>query len=181
MKAMWIVCGAVALGVALGEGVAAQAGGGRGGGVGGGAGAGTGVGQGGGRGGTMMRVPLEVAPIKGAPYFAETVTETVQQLADGNRIVRKTTGRVYRDSEGRTRRETDREPGQVRSISITDPVAGIAWSLNPETRVAWKSQYKTVGVYTLTAPRTARPTPRNWTGSARSRSRCAKPRPHRPG
>lgn len=149
MKAMWIVCGTVALGVAMGQGVAAQSGGGRGGGV------GTGVGQGGGRGGTMMRVPLEVAPVKGAPYFAEIVTETVQQLADGNRIVRKTTGRVYRDSEGRTRRETDSEPGQARSISIADPVAGLAWSLNPETRIAWRSRYKAVGVYTLTPRGTA--------------------------
>ena len=45
--------------------------------------------------------------MKGAPYSAETVIEGIQTLADGNRINRKTTGRVYRDGEGRTRREED--------------------------------------------------------------------------
>src|SRR5688500_16691815 len=80
---------------------------------------------GGGRGGFVFAsVPVESQLVKGAPYTAEVVTESVQTLADGNRIVRKTTGRVYRDSQGRTRREDDREPGTVRMISITDPVAG---------------------------------------------------------
>src|SRR5205085_3538810 len=35
--------------------------------------------------------------VKGAPYSAEAVTESVQTLADGNRIVHKTTAQVYRD------------------------------------------------------------------------------------
>ena len=43
--------------------------------------------------------------VQGAPYSAEAVTEIVQRLFDGNRIIRKTTASVYRDSEGRTRRE----------------------------------------------------------------------------
>ena len=43
--------------------------------------------------------------VKGAPYSAESVTATVQALADGNRIVREHNARVCRDSEGRTRRE----------------------------------------------------------------------------
>ena len=42
----------------------------------------------------------------GAPYSGEAVTETTQMLADGNRIARKSVTRIYRDSEGRTRRET---------------------------------------------------------------------------
>jgi len=87
---------------------------------------------------TDMKVPLEAKVLKGAPYSAETVNEHVQALSDGNRIVRKTTGRVYRDSEGRVRREIDRATGGS-EISITDPVAGVSWSLNPETHVAWKT------------------------------------------
>jgi hypothetical protein len=83
------------------------------------------------------RVPLERA-IKGAPYSAETVVEGSQQLADGNRISRKTTGRVYRDSEGRTRREDDRPSGTV-TVSITDPVAGFSYSLDPQNKVAWRT------------------------------------------
>ena len=43
--------------------------------------------------------------VKGAPYSAQAVTESTQTLGDGNRIVRKSTATVYRDSEGRTRRE----------------------------------------------------------------------------
>jgi len=102
---------------------------------------------GGGRAGfTFARVPVESKLVKGAPYNAEVVTESVQTLADGNRIVRKTTGRVYRDSQGRTRREDDREPGKVRTISIVDPVGGFSYSLNPENSTAWKTPYRTGGV-----------------------------------
>jgi hypothetical protein len=105
-------------------------------------------GGGGGRGGgapggsvSMARMPVETKLVKGAPYFAEIVTESVQTLADGNRIVRKTTARVYRDSQGRTRREEDAEPGKVRSVSISDPVAGVSYSLNPAAKTAFKSPY----------------------------------------
>src|SRR5438105_1613619 len=43
--------------------------------------------------------------VKNAPYSAEAVTETTQRLGDGNRISTKTTANMYRDTEGRTRRE----------------------------------------------------------------------------
>ena len=43
--------------------------------------------------------------ITGAPYSATAVTETTQALADGNRIVNKSSGLVARDSQGRTHRE----------------------------------------------------------------------------
>ena len=83
------------------------------------------------------RVPLEQA-VKSAPYAAETLVEGTQQLADGNRIVRKTTGRVYRDGEGRTRREEDRPNGAV-TISISDPVAGYSYSLDAQNKIAWRT------------------------------------------
>ena len=85
--------------------------------------------------------------VKGAPYSAETVTESVQTLADGNRIVNKMTSQVFRDSEGRTRREvtlkalggvgTGEEPMQT--IFINDPVAGVSYSLDERTHTAHKS------------------------------------------
>ena len=84
------------------------------------------------------RVPLE-RTVTGAPYSADTVTENTQTLADGNRIARKVTGRVYRDSEGRTRREEDRADGTV-GISIIDPVANVSYRLDPEQHIAWKTQ-----------------------------------------
>lgn len=85
--------------------------------------------------------------VKNAPYSAESVTETVQTLADGNRIVNKITSQVYRDSEGRTRREqtlkglgpigNGEEPLQM--IFINDPVAGVTYSLDTNTKIAHKS------------------------------------------
>lgn len=89
------------------------------------------------------RVPLEQA-VKGAPYSAEAVIEGMQQLADGNRIVRKSTGRVFRDSEGRTRREEDR-PNGATMISITDPVGGYSYSLDAVNKVAWRTPMSAAG------------------------------------
>src|SRR5437879_10065612 len=43
------------------------------------------------------------APVQGAPYSATITNESVQRLADGNRIVQSGTGRVGRDWQGRTR------------------------------------------------------------------------------
>jgi len=85
--------------------------------------------------------------VKGAPYSGEAVTETVQTLADGNRIVNKFTSQVYRDSEGRTRREqtlkalgvvgTGEEP--LQTIFINDPVAGVTYTLDTRSHTAHKS------------------------------------------
>ena len=85
-------------------------------------------------------------PVKGAPYSAQAVTETTQTLADGTRIVQKSTATIYRDSLGRQRREQtlpaiglftpQGDPPQI--ISISDPVAGVNYSLNPKERIAVK-------------------------------------------
>src|SRR3989442_943716 len=56
--------------------------------------------------------------VKNAPYSAEAVTEMTQRLADGNRIVNKNTANMYRDSEGRTRR--DEKLGDVGPRATTD-------------------------------------------------------------
>ena len=85
--------------------------------------------------------------VKNAPYSAESVTEVVQTLADGNRIVNKITSQVYRDSEGRTRRDqtlkgfgpigSSEEP--LQTIFINDPVAGVTYTLDTQKHVAHKS------------------------------------------
>jgi hypothetical protein len=85
--------------------------------------------------------------VKGAPYSAEAVTESVQTLSDGNRIVNKFTSQVYRDSEGRTRREqtlkalngVGNSDGSLQTIFIHDPVAGVTYSLDTRSHVAHKS------------------------------------------
>ena len=89
-----------------------------------------------GRGGAIF---VETKLTTGRPYSAESISETVQALADGNRINRRTATRVYRDGEGRTRRETLADDGTVRSIAISDPVARTSFTLDPATRTARKS------------------------------------------
>lgn len=90
--------------------------------------------------------------VKGAPYSAEAFTERIQTLSDGNRIINKFTSSIYRDSEGRTRREQSfkdlgvlgvgEEP--LKTIFIHDPVAGVTYSLDSRTHIAHKSAPFTV-------------------------------------
>jgi hypothetical protein len=70
--------------------------------------------------------------VKGAPYSGEEVNENTQVLADGTRIHRENRTTVYRDSEGRTRRETPD------NITITDPVANVTYLLDPKTMTGSK-------------------------------------------
>lgn len=74
--------------------------------------------------------------VKGAPYSAQAVSETNRTLADGNVISKKSTSRVYRDAEGRTRQETLSADGKARSVYIHDPVAGESYTLMPERKRA---------------------------------------------
>ena len=85
------------------------------------------------------RMAVEARITPGAPYSADVVTESVQVLSDGNRIARKTATKVYRDSEGRTRREQLSSTGEVQSVSISDPVAGSMYVLNPVDRTAQRN------------------------------------------
>jgi hypothetical protein len=84
--------------------------------------------------------------VKGVPFSAQTVSEHIQVLADGNRIVNTTNGAMYRDSEGRMRTErqisalgafpAENEPTKM--ISINDPVAGVNFTLNEKNKTAVK-------------------------------------------
>ena len=87
-----------------------------------------------------IHLSFELNAVTGAPYAGETVTESGQVLADGNRIVRRTAVRVYRDSAGRTRRETMDADGHVTSIVISDPAAGTSYVLDPSTNTARRTQ-----------------------------------------
>src|SRR5262245_4555473 len=95
--------------------------------------------------------------VKGAPFFADTVSETIQTLPDGNRIVQRSEGRIYRDSLGRTRSERTYQMGgtseQKQTINIYDPVIGASYSLDPETKAARKNSYIRI------APQTSPPPP----------------------
>ncbi len=80
--------------------------------------------------------------VKGAPYSADVSSTRVETLADGNKIQQTMTGKIARDSEGRTYTiETSTggplgQTGPATRISIFDPVAGYAYELNPTTKTA---------------------------------------------
>jgi hypothetical protein len=85
-------------------------------------------------------------PVKGDPYSAEAVTQATQTLADGSHIVNSTSSMIYRDSEGRERREESigklgtmsAEGAPVKAIFISDPVAKVSYSLDTTTHTAHK-------------------------------------------
>lgn len=82
--------------------------------------------------------------VKGQPFSAEIVRHSVQQLADGNRIARTSTGMIARDSQGRTRREMTLEnigpwaaAGKVpHLVIIDDSVSGKIYTLDGNRKVA---------------------------------------------
>jgi hypothetical protein len=91
--------------------------------------------------------------VKNAPYSADIVTETTQTLTDGNHIRQSSTAKVYRDTEGRTRREQSLNAlgGLAPSsnlpqvVFINDPVAGFNYALNPQNRTATRSAWARPG------------------------------------
>lgn len=83
--------------------------------------------------------------VTSAPFSADVVSETIQTLQDGTRIVQRFEGRIYRDSKGRTRSERTYQMGgkseQKQTINIYDPVDGVSYRLDSDTRNARKSVY----------------------------------------
>lgn len=95
----------------------------------------------------------KVEVVKGHGYQADSVTETVQTLADGSHISHKMVASVARDFEGRTMRtETLDGMGlwggandkQIKVTTVFDPVAG--------THTHWQSDSKTATVMPLPHP-----------------------------
>jgi hypothetical protein len=87
-----------------------------------------------------------VVAVKGAPYSATVVNESIQTLSDGNRIVQNTTGFMARDSQGRTRQTMALPPiGNLSAanapqlVFIQDPVAQTAYRLNLTDKTAHKT------------------------------------------
>ena len=92
-------------------------------------------------GGAMVSGPT----VKGAPYSGQIVNEMVQTLADGNHIKSTNSSMVYRDSQGRERRE-ESAGGTVRSVFITDPVEGASYMLMPSSKEARKTAQRSANV-----------------------------------
>src|SRR5262245_61272717 len=77
-----------------------------------------------------------------APFSADAVTEMNQILPDGKRIVQRVEGRVYRDSQGRTRNErtfhVEGSSEQKQTITIHDILIHVSYTFDPETKIARK-------------------------------------------
>ena len=85
------------------------------------------------------------SPVQGAPYSATITNESVQTLADGNRIMQSSTGTTARDSHGRTRQDAPLPPiGNLSAanaphlVFIMDPVAQVSYTLNLTDKTAEK-------------------------------------------
>ncbi len=89
---------------------------------------------------------LNSNPVKGQPYSADAVTETTQTLADGNHIVNRSSSSIYRDSEGRERREEsigrlgawNAQGEPAKAVFVSDPVAKVSFTLHPSDHTAEK-------------------------------------------
>lgn len=91
------------------------------------------------------------APVQGSPYSATVVNESVQTLADGNRIVERSTGTTARDSQGRTRNDAAlpaignmSAAGMPHLAFIVDPVAEVSYTLNLDEKTAHSMSGKVV-------------------------------------
>jgi hypothetical protein len=95
--------------------------------------------------------PIESGPgilragVKNAPFSGDVITESSHTLADGNHIRQNVTSKVYRDSEGRIRREQAvklnglaPDANMQQMVFINDPVAGVSYSLNAQERTGTK-------------------------------------------
>ncbi len=85
--------------------------------------------------------------VAGAPLTADLAVTRDTTLADGNTIHTESQAKVYRDSQGRTRREinvdlTTPATGNVKRnmIVINDSVTGQRYVLNPENKTARQMQ-----------------------------------------
>ena len=97
-----------------------------------------------GPGGGMMAGEFgEGKTITGSPLSGDIVTSRDTTLADGNRIHNESTTKVYRDAQGRVRRDVGVDlatpaTGNVKRsmVVISDPPAGKRYMLNPDNKTA---------------------------------------------
>jgi hypothetical protein len=83
--------------------------------------------------GVPATVTIGASTIKNHPFSATEENRTSQVLGNGAKIENKTTGKLFRDADGRTRTEDAQG-----NITIVDPVAGFRATLNPKTKLANK-------------------------------------------
>jgi len=106
-------------------------------------------------GGPMMHGPGgfgDGKTVTGIPLTAQMVVTRENTLADGNHISRTTQTTVYRDSQGRVRQEMTVDAGTPATgsvkhtlITITDPVSGKRFTLDPTNKTARQMPFRPHG------------------------------------
>jgi len=79
-------------------------------------------------------------PVTGAPFSAQIIIENTRALSNGVHLSEKATGSLYRDSQGRIRRDRPRD-GEPEIAIIDDPVAGIQYGLHLFRHTATRLSY----------------------------------------
>ena len=84
---------------------------------------------------------INLRAVSGAPLSADVVSQSTQVLTDGTAVTRETHGKLFRDSAGRTRSETELESLVAgvearRFVTVVDPVQGTSMVLDVATKSA---------------------------------------------
>ena len=111
--------------------------------------------------GVIEAMPLEsVTSVPNAPFRADAETEFTQVLGDGNRIERRYSSMIARDSQGRTRRDEEIalvgplavDGPSPRLVTILDPVAGHSFTLDDSQRIAYRNPMASRSSARVTTP-----------------------------
>jgi hypothetical protein len=85
----------------------------------------------------VIGAPRAAPVVTGAPYSADQMQDYTGTLADGTTGTRSNLiGKYARDSQGRTWEQVAYKPAPVWLTEILDPVAGVAYVLDEQHRVA---------------------------------------------
>lgn len=83
---------------------------------------------------------INLRSISGAPFSADVIKDFNQTMADGTQVPVETNGKMFRDSAGRTRTETELKSTTgattLHYVTILDPVAQLNVRLDPQTKTA---------------------------------------------
>jgi hypothetical protein len=84
---------------------------------------------------------INLRAVAGVPFSADVVSQTTQVMPDGTPVTRETHGKMFRDSAGRTRSETELDSPVAgvaarRFVTIVDPVQGTSMVLDAAAKSA---------------------------------------------
>jgi len=105
--------------------------------------------------------------VKNSPFSADAVSESVQTLADGNRIVRTSTSKLYRNSEGRFRQEVSGGTGGMMGsffsygpgVTIMHPAEGQRFFLDSDAKTTHVFDTEVNKTFTVVSPKIATTAP----------------------